>query len=108
MQEGGVEPDIWKIEGLDAADACKEVVAQARSGGRDLVRCIVLGRGADEAQVLEWLRIAAPVPGFDGFAVGRTLWEEPLRELIAGKTERSEAVHTIADRYLETVNGFIA
>ncbi len=108
MQEGGVEPDIWKIEGIDAADACKEVVAQARSGGRDLVRCIVLGRGADEAQVLEWLRIAAPVPGFDGFAVGRTLWEEPLRELIAGKTERSEAVHTIADRYLETVNGFIA
>jgi myo-inositol catabolism protein IolC len=108
MQEGGVEPDIWKIEGLDSAGACQEVVTQARSGGRDLVCCIVLGRGADEAQVLKWLSIAAPVPGFDGFAVGRTLWEEPLRELIAGKTERSEAVHTIADRYLETVNGFIA
>ena len=86
----------------------KKSLRRPAAAVENLVRCIVLGRGADEAQVLEWLRIAAPVPGFDGFAVGRTLWEEPLRELIAGKTERSEAVHTIADRYLETVNGFIA
>jgi myo-inositol catabolism protein IolC len=107
MQDGGVEPDIWKIEGLDSPEACQGVVAQARSGGRDLVSCIVLGRGADEAQVLKWLSTAASVAGFDGFAVGRTLWEEPLRELIAGKTKRSEAVRTIADRYLRAVHGFI-
>jgi myo-inositol catabolism protein IolC len=106
MQEGGVEPDIWKIEGLDSADACKDVVAQARRGGRDQVCCIVLGRGADEDQVLSWLRIAAGVPGFDGFAVGRTLWEQPLRDLIAGQSERGESVATIADRYLEVVQGF--
>jgi myo-inositol catabolism protein IolC len=107
MQEGGVEPDIWKIEGLDSAEACTDVVAAARRGGRDEVCCIVLGRGADEPQVIEWLRIAASVPGFDGFAVGRTLWEEPLRDLIAGKVEREAAVHTIAQRYLETVKGFV-
>jgi myo-inositol catabolism protein IolC len=108
MQAGGVEPDIWKIEGLDSADACKQVVSAARRGGRDEVRCIVLGRGADEAQVIEWLRIARSVPGFDGFAVGRTLWEQPLRDLIGGKAERGEAIATIADRYLETVEGFTA
>jgi myo-inositol catabolism protein IolC len=108
MQEGGVEPDIWKIEGLDSADACKQVVAQARHGGRAEVCCIVLGRGAGEAQVLEWLRIAAGVPGFEGFAVGRTLWEQPLRDLIAGKADRGEVVATIADRYLETAQGFTA
>jgi myo-inositol catabolism protein IolC len=107
LQDGGVEPDIWKIEGLDSAGACSRVVAAARRGGRDEVCCIVLGRDADEAQVLEWLRIAAPVPGFDGFAVGRTLWEEPLRGLIAGTTERSAAVRQIADHYLETVSGFV-
>jgi len=106
LQDGGVEPDIWKIEGLDSAEACARVVAAARRGGRDQVSCIVLGRDADEAQVLEWLRIAAAVPGFDGFAVGRTLWEQPLRGLIAGTTERSTAVRQIADHYLETVRGF--
>jgi len=107
MQDAGVEPDIWKIEGLDSAEACAAVVDQARRGGRDLVSCIVLGRGADEAQVIKWLGIAASVPGFDGFAVGRTLWEEPLRDLLADKVDRREAVRTIADRYLQTVHGFI-
>jgi 5-dehydro-2-deoxygluconokinase len=106
MQDGGVEPDIWKIEGLDSTAACTGVVAAARQGGRDSVCCIVLGRGADEPQVVKWLGIAAAVPGFDGFAVGRTLWEEPLRDLISGQVERVDAVHTIADRYLETVKGF--
>jgi 5-dehydro-2-deoxygluconokinase len=106
MQDGGVEPDIWKIEGLDTAAACTQVVAEARRDGRDGVCCIVLGRGADEAQVLKWLRVAASVPGFDGFAVGRTLWEQPLRDLIAGTIGRAEAVDQIAARYFETVNGF--
>jgi myo-inositol catabolism protein IolC len=107
MQDGGVEADIWKIEGLDSAEACTDVVAAARAGGRDGVCCIVLGRAAPEAQVIQWLRIAAPVPGFDGFAVGRTLWEQPLRDLIAGTIGRGEAVDQIAARYLETVNGFV-
>ena len=106
MQDRGVEPDIWKIEGLDAAEACTQVVAAARRGGRDQVCCIVLGRGADEPQVIDWLRVAASVPGFDGFAVGRTLWEQPLREMIAGTIGRSEALDQIAARYLETVSGF--
>ena len=107
LQDAGVEPDIWKIEGLDSAQACAQVVAAARRGGRDGVRCIVLGRGADEPQVIEWLRIAASVSGFDGFAVGRTLWEQPLRDLIAGTIGRSTAVDQIAARYLETVSGFV-
>jgi len=106
LQDGGVEPDIWKIEGLDAAEACTQIVAAARRGGRDQVCCIVLGRGADEPQVIKWLRIAASVPGFDGFAVGRTLWEQPLRDMIAGTIGRSKAVDQIAARYLETINGF--
>jgi myo-inositol catabolism protein IolC len=66
-----------------------------------------LGRGADEAQVIEWLRVAADVPGFDGFAVGRSLWEEPLRNFLAGTSDRGQATRAIADRYLETIHGFI-
>jgi myo-inositol catabolism protein IolC len=106
LQNADVEPDIWKIEGLASTEACVQVVAAAHRGGRDGVRCVVLGRGADEAQVLEWLTIAAPVPGFDGFAVGRTIWEQPLRDMIAGTIPRSDAVHQIADHYVENVNGY--
>lgn len=98
MQAFGAEPDAWKIEGLDAAEDCARVVAQARTGGRDGVSCVVLGRDAEQAQVLEWLQTAAGVPGFDGFAVGRTRWEETLRQFVAGEAGRDEVVRRIADR----------
>ena len=106
LQAGGVEPDIWKIEGLDSQPSCEQVVMQARSEGRDGVKCIVLGRGADEPQVIEWVRIGAAVDGFDGFAVGRTLWEDALRQYLAGKASRAEAVDEIARRYRDVIDAY--
>ena len=94
---------MWKIEGLDERADCASVADLARSGGRDGVVCVVLGRGADEPKVIEWLKVAAPVHGFDGFAVGRTLWQTALEGFLAGKLTRDAAVRQIADRYLETV-----
>jgi myo-inositol catabolism protein IolC len=106
LQAGGVDPDIWKIEGLDAAADCEAVVAQAQVGGRHGVKCIVLGRGADEPQVLEWVRIGASVDGFDGFAVGRTLWEQALKDFLAGRASRTEAIDRIAGRYRDVIDAY--
>ena len=107
LQQAGVEPDIWKIEGLDAAVDCARVVDQARSGeGRGDVSCIVLGRGASVDRVLSWLATAAPVPGFIGFAVGRTVWEEALQKYVAGTRSRAETRTAIADRYLQMVHAY--
>src|SRR5439155_14376280 len=78
LQDAGVEPDVWKIEGLDRREDCERIVAAARRDGRDRVGCIILGRGEDEKKVREWLMTAAGVPGFIGFAVGRTDFWEPL------------------------------
>src|SRR5262249_61028513 len=78
LQDGGVEPDVWKIEGLDRQDDCKKVVAAARRNRRDKVGCIVLGRGEHDKKVREWLVTAAHVAGFIGFAVGRTTFWDPL------------------------------
>jgi myo-inositol catabolism protein IolC len=108
LQAGGVEPDIWKIEGLDSRAACEQVVAQARSEGRDGVKCIVLGRGADEPQVIEWVRIGASVDGFDGFAVGRTLWEAALTDYLAQKASRSQTVDKIAGRYRDVIDAYVS
>jgi myo-inositol catabolism protein IolC len=106
LQRGGVEPDIWKIEGLDTREACEQVVAQARLDDRDHVKCIVLGRGADEQQVIEWVKIGAAVDGFDGFAVGRTLWEEALKKYLAGQLSRQEAVYEISSRYRDVIDAY--
>jgi myo-inositol catabolism protein IolC len=106
LQAANVEPDIWKIEGLDRREDCERIVAAARDGGRDKVSCIVLGRGEDDAKVREWLMVAATVPGFIGFAVGRTDFWEPLVGWRAKKTPREAAVSEIAQRYREFVDIF--
>jgi myo-inositol catabolism protein IolC len=107
LQAAGVEPDVWKIEGLDTAEDCARVAAQACRDGRDAVRCIVLGRGADEARVDGWLRVAAAVDGFIGFAIGRTLWWDPLKAMLAGERDRAATVDDIAARYRRAVDTYL-
>jgi myo-inositol catabolism protein IolC len=104
IQDAGIEVDIWKIEGVDARSDCEMLVAQARSGGhREGVVCVVLGRGADDAKVDHWLAQAAPVDGFVGFAIGRSIWWDPLKAYVAGKIERSAGARQIAENYLRFV-----
>lgn len=99
LQDAGVEPDVWKIEGLERYEDCERVVAAACRGGRSNVGCIILGRGEDDEKVREWLTTAASVPGFIGFAVGRTSFWDPLVDWRAKKTTRNGAVSEIANRY---------
>jgi myo-inositol catabolism protein IolC len=106
LQDADVEPDVWKIEGLDRREDCEKIVATAHRGGRDKVGCIVLGRGEDDKKVREWLTMAAGVPGFIGFAVGRTDFWEPLVEFRAKEIARETTVAEIAGRYREFVDIF--
>jgi 5-dehydro-2-deoxygluconokinase len=106
LQDAGVEPDVWKIEGLERRADCENVVAAARRQGRNQVGCIILGRGEDDAKVREWLSIAAVVPGFVGFAVGRTSFWDPLVNWLAKNITRDQAVDRISARYQEFVTIF--
>src|SRR5262245_4269803 len=106
LQDAGVEPDVWKIEGLDRREDCERIVAAAKRGGRDHVGCIILGRGEDDGKVHEWLTTAATVSGFIGFAVGRTSFWDPLVAWRAKQITREQAVHDIERRYREFVDTF--
>jgi myo-inositol catabolism protein IolC len=103
LQAAGVEPDVWKVEGLDTVADCRLVADAARAGGRDGVGCVVLGAGADEATVANWLRQAATVDGFIGFAIGRTIFWDALKGWLAGEHDRETAVDTIAGNYRRTI-----
>jgi myo-inositol catabolism protein IolC len=103
IQDAGIEVDVWKIEGVDERSDCEMLVTQARSGGRGGVVCVVLGRGADDAKVDHWLAQAAPVEGFVGFAIGRSIWWDPLKAYVDGKIERAAGARKIAENYLRFV-----
>jgi myo-inositol catabolism protein IolC len=101
LQNGGVEPDIWKIEGLDDREACREIAQLARREGRDHVSCVVLGRGASDAKVDEWLRAGAGLDGYIGFAIGRSIFSESVKAYAADPEsfDRESAITRIADNY---------
>jgi myo-inositol catabolism protein IolC len=103
LQDAGVEPDVWKIEGIDAQEDCERIARTCRRDGRDGVICVVLGRGADDAKVEHWLRQGAPVDGYAGFAIGRTIWWDALKAFLDKSLEREEAAEQIAANYLRFV-----
>jgi myo-inositol catabolism protein IolC len=106
LQDDGVDPDLWKVEGLARREDCERVVATARAGGRHNVSCIVLGRGEDDRKVREWLGIAAAVPGFVGFAIGRTVFWDPLVAWRSKRVARDQTVAEIGRRYRQFVDLF--
>jgi myo-inositol catabolism protein IolC len=104
IQDAAIEVDVWKIEGVaERADAAM-LAEQTRSGeGRQGVVCVLLGRGASNEQVEHWLQAAAPVDGFIGFAIGRSIWWDALKGYLADELERGDAVSRVADNYLHFV-----
>jgi myo-inositol catabolism protein IolC len=111
FQAAGIEADIWKLEGIDTSEDCALVVRQARAGGRGSVACVVLGAGAGAETVDGWLRAAAPVDGFRGFAIGRSIWWTEIGDYMAGRLDAASAAARIAenfDRFVTVYTGAAA
>jgi 5-dehydro-2-deoxygluconokinase len=103
-QDFGCEVDIWKIEGVDAQEDAEMLAKQTRDGeGREGVVCVLLGRGASDEKVDHWLRQAAPVEGFVGFAIGRSIWWDALKGYLDGSLERDAAAEKGAENYLRFI-----
>ncbi|MBO0789558.1 MAG: DUF2090 domain-containing protein [Ktedonobacteraceae bacterium] len=108
LRQAGVEPDVWKIEGLDQRADCEKIVEVAHRNGGQHVGLIVLGRGACQERVLHWLQTAASVPGFIGFAVGRTSFWNAVVDFEAKRLSREDAAAQIAQNFEEWNQSFEA
>lgn len=95
----GVEPDIWKIEGMSDPADYTAFVKETQIDGREHVGTVILGRGETRDKVEEWMRAGRSVPGVVGFAVGRTIFWDPLMEYKEEKISRDEAVSKISENY---------
>jgi myo-inositol catabolism protein IolC len=107
LQDHGADPALWKVEGMDRSEDAAAVADLARRGGR-LADCIVLGRHASPADLDRWLEIAAPLPGYVGFAIGRSIWWDPLTDHLAGRIDADAARKQIAENYLSYANDYLA
>ncbi len=106
IQDAGIEPDIWKIEGIDAREDCERISEQVRRDGRDGVACVVLGRGADDNAVIHWLQTGSGVPGYIGFAIGRTIWWDALKGFVDATSTRDAASDAIGANYRRMIDAY--
>jgi myo-inositol catabolism protein IolC len=105
LQDAGIEPHLWKIEGVDDREACRAIARTTRRDGRDSAGCLVLGRGASVEQVEDWLRAGAGVDGYVGFAVGRSIFADVLRDFATDPAgyEPQHGIEEISARYRRLV-----
>ena len=104
MREKGADPDIWKIEGLDTKEDCEKVATSIKDGGREDVIAVVLGRGANDEKVNQWLRAGSSVDGYKGFAIGRSIFWNSLKGWHEDQKSREETVSEIAESYLSFIS----
>lgn len=107
LQNANVEPDIWKIEGMESQDSYKIVAIQAQKDGRDNVGIVILGRAENKEKVDNWIKIGSKTKGIIGFAVGRTVFWEPLTQYKNGNMDKDITIENISNNFLHFYNIFI-
>jgi myo-inositol catabolism protein IolC len=104
----GVHPGIWKLEGYETTAGAQLVLDAVRDSGAPESSCIVLGRNAPQRQVDHWLTVGAPLPGYVGFAIGRSIWDQPVAGYLAGHADRDATEARIAGRYRHFIQQYLA
>lgn len=99
--------DVWKLEGVSSLGDAREIVETARAGNPS-VDCLVLGAASAPDRLNQWLSVAARTDGFNGFAIGRSIWKDCIRSWLACEITREKAVATVAHRYIEYIDGYLA
>jgi myo-inositol catabolism protein IolC len=110
LAAAGVHPGIWKLEGYETAAGARLVLAAVHAADDPAgppSPCVVLGRDAPQQQVDHWLSVAAPLPGYAGFAIGRSIWEQPLADHLAGRTDLASTEATIAAHYRHFIERYL-
>jgi myo-inositol catabolism protein IolC len=107
LTEAGVHPEIWKLEGYETTAGAELVLDAVAASADSGSSCIVLGRNAPRHQVDHWLDVAAPLQRYVGFAIGRSIWDEPIADYVAGRADRDATEASIAERYGHFVQRYL-
>ncbi|MCK9393579.1 DUF2090 domain-containing protein [bacterium] len=95
--KAAISPTIWKLEGLDGKQ-WEIVINETKKAN-----IIILGRGEDDKKVKQWLRDAAKFEQIIGFAIGRTIFMDPIKKYYSKKINAEEASLLIAKKFLSFI-----
>lgn len=93
----GITVGLWKIEGFDKLEDWKTIAPEAKAP------MIILGRGQNLSAVETWIEAAAKSGVVDGFAIGRTIFQDALSAYSQGTVTRADAIQKISDNYLHFI-----
>jgi myo-inositol catabolism protein IolC len=108
LQSFSVEPDIWKLEGFETVKDYEDIVNVIKTDGRKDVNLVVLGRGATDVKVdewlktgakVEWLEVGPKIEGVIGFAVGRTIFWDALEKFYKKEIGKAEVIQTVSENF---------
>lgn len=97
MNKHGVHPTLWKLEMQKSARDWKKLAKIAK------VPMILLGHGESMKVVDNWVIDAAKSGAVDGFAIGRTIFFDPIKKYHEKSITKKQAIDAIAKNYLHFV-----
>jgi myo-inositol catabolism protein IolC len=100
----GVCPAVWKLEAPADPEDNAQLLEVCRAADAD-VRVVILGGGASLSDTARAIAASAEA-GFDGFAVGRTIWAAPLAAWLSGAASREATILAMADAYQSCITAY--
>ncbi len=97
MNTHGIRPALWKLEMQKSSRDWKKLAKVAKAP------MILLGHGESIKVVDGWVIDAAKSGAVDGFAIGRTIFFEPIKKYHEKSITKKQAVEAIAKNYLHYV-----
>ncbi len=99
-------PEIWKIEGYEKKSDWSKIIKSIKIYSNN-PKIIMLGRGESKEMLKKWIKSAKGFKEIIGFAVGRTIFLEPIKDFYKNKITRDVAIKRIGKNYLDIINLWI-
>ena len=102
----GIKPDWWKLEPMDDPAHWRNVAAVVEARDPFCRGVVLLGLSQPTETLLAAFAAVADVPVVKGFAVGRTIFNDPARGWLAGEIGDAAAVRMLAQNLSVLVEGW--
>lgn len=104
----GIKPDWWKLEPQVSAAAWQKIEATITAHDPWCRGVVLLGLEAPAAELEAAFAATADAPIVKGFAVGRTIFNEPAAAWFAGGMSDEQAIADMAARFEQLTTAWLA